>query len=159
MLCSLLTQIIRCVGGISAQFQQQDGSCSVHWLFHWETRCGASRRGQRERQNDMRVLYRRRHQLEGQTSYGLSALHLLTGSSCSSRGLRRSDPRFVEDGPSVDLVSQGFQDDLDIIGKAGRRVAVGPATVVFHILGEIPMEERDGGRMPAERTVSVRRLL
>ncbi|MCU1249553.1 MAG: hypothetical protein JWQ49_2582 [Edaphobacter sp.] len=55
------------------------------------------------------------------------------------------DPRLVKDCPGVDSVAHSFDDDLDIVGKTGGSVAVGPSALVFEGLRKIPAEERDKG--------------
>jgi hypothetical protein len=52
------------------------------------------------------------------------------------------DPRLVENGPGVGSVTQGFNDDLDVVNKAGGCVSVGPSAPVFKGLREVPVEER-----------------
>ena len=55
---------------------------------------------------------------------------------------KREDPRLIEDAPVRNAIAKGADIDVNVIGEALGKIAIGPPAGFFQFLGEIPMVER-----------------
>ena len=66
------------------------------------------------------------------------------GSVCAFEIAQVDEGRwFVEQHPVGDAIAQRARHQFDVVGEAGRRIAIGPASGIFERLRQVPVIERD----------------